>query len=166
MRHLRAAELADSASRVPSPYTYGRVSVQDLAGNQNVTNRYGEVEVQRIDGDVQVSNSFGRTAVNGANGAINVRARFGEVRIELNNPPTKDISLSMEFGDMRIGLPSNSSFAIDARTAFGDVRSEFGTLTEENSANRERSITGRVGEGGPQIHLETRFGDIRLEKRG
>jgi DUF4097 and DUF4098 domain-containing protein YvlB len=154
------------ASAVKLDNRNGRVSVQDLTGNQNVTNRYGEVEVQRIDGDVEVSNSFGSTVVNGVNGAINVRARFGEVRIELDNPPTKDISLSMEFGDMRIGLPSNSSFGIDARTAFGNVRSEFGSLTQENSANRERSMTGRVGEGGPQIHLETRFGDIRLEKRG
>jgi len=154
------------ASAVKLDNRNGRVSIQDLTGNQNVTNRYGEVAVQRIDGDVEVSNSFGSTAVNGVNGAINVRARFGEVRIELDNPPTKDISLSMEFGDMRIGLPSNSSFGIDARTAFGNVRSEFGNLTQENSANRERSMTGRVGEGGPQIHLETRFGDIRLEKRG
>jgi LiaI-LiaF-like transmembrane region/Toastrack DUF4097 len=154
------------ASAVKLDNRNGRVSVQDLAGNQTVTNRYGEVEVQRIEGDVEVSNSFGSTVVSGANGGINVNARFGEVRIDLDNPPTKDISLSMEFGDMRIGLPSNSSFGIDARTAFGDVRSEFGSLTRENSPNPKRSITGRVGEGGPQLHLETRFGDIRIQKKG
>jgi len=72
----------------------------------------------------------------------------------------------MEFGDMRINLPSNSSFSVEARTAFGNVRSEFGSLSSGESSNQERSVTGRVGEGGPRIHLETRFGDIRLQKRG
>ena len=82
----------------------GKVSVQDLGGNQIVTNRFGEVEVQRIDGDVEVSNSFGSTTVRDTAGAINVKARYGEVRVDLEAPPKKDISLSMEFGDMRLGL--------------------------------------------------------------
>jgi hypothetical protein len=154
------------ASPVKLDNRNGRVTVQDLAGNQNVTNRYGEVDVQRIEGDVEISNSFGSTTVRDAAGAINVNARYGEARIELQNPPQKDISLSMEFGDMRINLPSNSSFSIEARTAFGNVRSEFGSLSSGESSNQERSVTGRVGEGGPRIHLETRFGDIRLQKRG
>jgi len=154
------------ASAVKLDNRNGRVTTQDLMGNQNLTNRYGEVEVQRIDGDVDVSNSFGSTTVRDALGAINIKARFGEVRLDLDKPPTKDISLSMEFGDVRVGLPSNSTFNLDAHTAFGDARSEFGTLRSENSSNRERSITESVGEGGPRIHLETRFGDIRLQRRG
>ena len=154
------------ASSVKLDNRNGRVTVQDLAGNQNVTNRYGEVEVQRIEGDVEISNSFGSTTVRDAAGAINVKARYGEARIELQSPPKKDISLSMEFGDMRLGVPSNSSFSLEARTAFGNVHSEFGTLPSPESSNRERSVVGQVGEGGPKIHLETRFGDIRLQKRG
>jgi hypothetical protein len=154
------------ASSVKLDNRNGRVTAQDLTGNQNLTNRYGELEVQRVNGDVEISNSFGSTTVRDIPGAINVKARFGEVRIDLDKSPTKDISISMEFGDVRVGLPSSSSFNLNARTSFGDVRSEFGTLRSENSSNRERSITESVGEGGPQIHLETRFGDIRLQKRG
>src|SRR4029078_7217669 len=92
---------------------------------------------------------------------------YGEARIELQSPPTKDVSLSMEFGDMRLNLPSNSAFSLEARTSFGNVHSEFGNLSSDQStSNQERSVIGRVGEGGPRIHLETRFGDIRLQKRG
>jgi DUF4097 and DUF4098 domain-containing protein YvlB len=155
------------ASPVKLENRNGRVTIQDLAGNQNVTNRYGEVDVQRIEGDVDVSNSFGSTTVRDAAGAINVKARYGEARIELQSPPTKDVSLSMEFGDMRLNLPSNSAFSLEARTSFGNVHSEFGNLSSDQStSNQERSVVGRVGEGGPRIHLETRFGDIRLQKRG
>lgn len=143
----------------------GRVSIQDLAGNQNVTNRYGQVDVQRVDGDIEVTNSFGEVDVRDVKGAITVKGRFGDVRLDLQNPPQKDVSLSLQFGDIRLRLPSNASFGLEARTAFGDVRSEFGRLNEDSS-NRERLMRGRVGEGGPQIHVETRFGDIRLQKRG
>ncbi len=143
----------------------GRVSIQDLAGSQSVNNRYGEVEVQRVDGDIEITNSFGEVRVRDVTGAITVKGRFGDVRLDLQNPPQKDVFLSLEFGDVRLGLPSNASFELEARTAFGDVRSEFGTLNEDSS-NRERLMRGRVGEGGPRIHVETRFGDIRLQKRG
>lgn len=148
----------------------GRVSIQDLTGSQTVTNQYGEVEVRGVDGDLEVTNSFGEVNVRDVTGAITVKGRFGDVRLDLPSPPQKDIALSLEFGDVRLRLPSNSSFAVEARTAFGDVRSEFGDLTEDSS-NRERgrargSARGQVGEGGPQINVETRFGDIRLQKRG
>jgi putative adhesin/cell wall-active antibiotic response 4TMS protein YvqF len=154
------------ASPVKVDNRNGKVSVQDLAASQNVTNRFGEVEVQRVEGDVEVSNSFGSTTVLDTAGAINVRARYGEVRVDLETPPQKNISVSLDFGDVRLRLPANASFGLEAQTAFGDVRSEFGALTENSSNRRERSMKGTVGEGGPQINVKTRFGDIRLQKRG
>ena len=131
-----------------------------------MTNRYGAVDVQRVDGDVEVTNSFGAVTVRDTEGAINVKGRYGDLRIDLQNPPKKDVSLSLEFGDVRLRLPSNAAFAFDARTAFGDVKSDFESLTENSTDKKERSVRGNVGQGGPQIKVETRFGDIRLQKRG
>ena len=144
----------------------GRVTIRDLDANQTVTNRYGEVQVSGVNGDVDVNNSFGEVRVNDVTGAISLRGRFGSMRLDLRDPPQKDITLNMEFGDVRLTLPSNSSFGIDARTTFGNVRSEFGNLNEDRSSSRERWSQGRVGTGGPQINVETRFGEIRLLKRG
>jgi DUF4097 and DUF4098 domain-containing protein YvlB len=148
----------------------GGVSVQDLAGSQSVMNRYGQVEVQGVEGDLEVTNSFGEITVRDVTGAITVNGRFGDIRVELQNPPQKDISLSLEFGDVRLGLPSNSAFGLEARTAFGNMRSEFGSLTEDSSdrgRGRARGLArSQIGEGGPQINVQTRFGDIRLQKRG
>ncbi len=144
----------------------GRVSIQDLAANQTVTNRYGQVEVRGISGDIDVNNSFGEVEVRDVTGSISVKGRFGAIHLDLQDPPQKDVSLSMEFGDVRLRLPSDSSFDIDARTAFGEVHSEFGTLDNEDSSNRERLARGRVGQGGPQINIESRFGDVRIQKRG
>jgi DUF4097 and DUF4098 domain-containing protein YvlB len=143
----------------------GRVSIRDLVGNQTVTNRYGEVDIQRVGGDVQVTNSFGSVDVRDAMGAITVKGRYGDVRVDLESAPRNDVALTLEFGDVRVRLPEGASFNLDARTAFGDVRSDFGSFTEDSS-DRERVMRGQVGTGGPQMTLETRFGDIRLQKRG
>jgi hypothetical protein len=144
----------------------GRVSIQDLAAGQTVTNRYGQVEVRAVQGDIEVNNSFGEVDVRDVTGSRNVKGRFGAITVDLQDIPRKDITVSMEFGDIRLRLPSASSFGVEARTAFGEVRSEFGTLGDEDSSNRERLTRGRVGEGGPQINAETRFGGIRFQKRG
>jgi hypothetical protein len=147
----------------------GRVTVQDLAGRQTVINRYGEVDIQRIAGDVEVTNSFGSVDVRDATGTINVKGRYGDLRLDLENPPQSNITFTLEFGDVRVRLPENASFSLDARTSFGEVRSDFGLDTTEQSRDErrnERAARGQVGAGGPQINLETRFGEIRLQKRG
>ena len=148
----------------------GGVSIQDLASSQTVMNRYGQVEVQGVEGDLEITNSFGEVSVRDVTGTVTVKGRFGDIRLDLQSPPQKHISLSLEFGDVRLRLPSNSSFGLEARTAFGNVRSEFGNLTEDSSdrgRGRARGLArSQIGEGGPQINVETRFGDIRLQKGG
>jgi hypothetical protein len=143
----------------------GRINIKDLAGNQNVTNRYGEVEVNNVSADVQVANSFGNINVQDATGAVTVNCRYGSAHVDFQTPPQKDISLSVEFGEIRLRLPPDSSFGLEARSAFGDVRSDFGSFSEDRrDRERERVTRGQVGNGGPQIKVQTRFGDIRLQK--
>jgi len=66
---------------------------------------------------------------------------------------------------VRLELPPSASFNIDAHTEHGSVSSDF-EGPETRSSNRDRSLKGRVGSGGPNFNIETRNGDIRLEKRG
>jgi hypothetical protein len=61
--------------------------------------------------------------------------------------------------------PSSAAFRIDARAEYGDVQSDFEGLNT-NSSNREKSIIGEVRQGGPRIQINTRNGEIRLQRRG
>jgi hypothetical protein len=100
-----------------------------------------------------------------ARGAITVTSRNGDLRLSLVRPPEKDIAITARYGNVTLGLPTTSSFSVDARTEFGQVYSEFEGVST-SSSRRERSLSGRVGQGGPQITVTLRNGDIRLEKRG
>ena len=142
---------------------FGAISLQDLTGNQSVANRYGEVNVRGIDGNVEITNSFGAITTDNIRGSMTVTNRYGDVRLRFMDPPQNDISVSTQFCDVELELPSNSSFGFQARTAFADVESDFEGLSKDQS-NREESLRGQVGQGGPQISISSRFGDIRLRK--
>src|SRR5207244_8680216 len=82
----------------------------------------------------------------------------------LVRPPQKDFSISSRYGTITLELPANSAFNIDAHTEFGQVDSEFEGLSIDRS-RRERSARGRIGQGGPQITISARNGDIHLSRR-
>src|SRR5262249_48674835 len=50
----------------------GKVSIQDLEGNQQVANRYGPVDIRRVIGDVQIENRKGSVTVEDIKGAVSV----------------------------------------------------------------------------------------------
>jgi hypothetical protein len=50
----------------------GKVSVQDIEGNQQITNRYGPVDIRGVIGDVQIENRKGSVTVENIKGAVSV----------------------------------------------------------------------------------------------
>ena len=96
---------------------------------------------------------------------MKVNSRNGEVVVSFEKPPQKDTVISSRYGNVSVELPSTSIFKIDARTEYGQIDSEFDGLTHNNS-NREKSVTGEIGHGGPRISIDLRNGNIHLGKRG
>jgi len=157
----------------------GNVEINSVKGTATISNQFayvratnvqrelrihvrnGTVEVEHAEGDVNVESSFNNVSIRDAKGAVSVTNRNGDVSVRLDQPPTRDISLSTEFSSVELELPASSSFSLDGRTRFGQIHSSFDGLNV-NSQNAERTITGRVGQGGPNIKLDTRNGDIRL----
>ena len=157
----------------------GKVQVSDLRGSQDVTDRFGEVDVRGITGDVNVANSFGRIIVENIQGAASIMGRNNSIDIQhiegdlkINSSfenvdirdPKGSVDVSARFGNVTIGLPSNSSFRVNAHTEFGQIESDFGGL-QTNRKNFETSMSGEVGQAGPQINISARHGNIRLLKR-
>ena len=143
----------------------GKVSIQAVDGTQEVSNRYGQVDVHNITGNVSISNSYAAISVENVRGALTIDGRNGDLFMSLLSPPQKDIQISSRYGNVTLELPSNSSFSIDAQIEFGEIHSEFQGLKMATS-NRERSLNGRVGTGGPQIIIAARNGTIHLGRKG
>jgi hypothetical protein len=144
---------------------YGSVSVRDITGMVQISNGYGSVDIENIDGPLSVETSFDDVAIGNARGTVDVKNRYGEIELSLDQAPQSDITILGEFSDVALELPSNAAFSIVGQTRFGDIESDFEEIQLSRSRG-DRSLSGRVGQGGPQIRIETRNGDIRLDRRG
>lgn len=145
--------------------SYAPITVENVQGEVTITGRNNSVDVEHVDGGVNTESSYQNVSIRDAKGAISVTTRNGDVTLGFVKAPQKDVRVSAQYSNVRIELPSSASFNIDARTEHGSISSEFEGFNT-NSSKRDRSIRGHVGSGGPQITIDTRNGDIRLEKRG
>jgi DUF4097 and DUF4098 domain-containing protein YvlB len=142
---------------------FGSMEVRDIQGALEVSARNTSVEISNVEKDVKVENQFESVEIDGVKGGTTVNNRNGIVDIQYDVPPTRDIRVESQFGDVTLTLPPMSNFSIDARTRFSGVSSDFSELSVREEHER-RSITGQVGTGGPEIRIENRNGSISLEK--
>jgi Putative adhesin/Domain of unknown function (DUF5668) len=144
--------------------SYAPITVENVQGELTITGRNNSVDVQHIEGDLRADSSYQNVTIRDARGAVTVNSRNGDLLVSFVRPPQKNILISSLYGNITLELPPNSPFTIDARTEFGQIDSEFEGLNTSRS-NRERSLTGRFGQGGPQITISARNGDIHVERR-
>ena len=145
--------------------SYASINVSNVQGAVRTTGRNNSVEVEHASGDVSVETSYQSVSIRDAKGAITVNSRNGDVLVSLPQAPKQDISVSTAYSSVTLELPAASAFSIDARTRFGQIHSGFAELSVGGS-DPQRSVNGRVGQGGPNIKIDTRNGDIHLDRRG
>ena len=145
--------------------SYAPISVENVQGNLTVTGRNNSVDLQHIEGDISADSSYQNVTIKDPRGAVTVTSRNGDLLLSFDRDPAKDVSIEARYGNVTLEIPSTSAFRIDARTEHGEVDSDFEGLSV-NRSNRERSITGELRQGGPHLTINTRNGDIRLQKRG
>ncbi len=144
---------------------YAPISVENVQGELTINGRNNSIDVQHIEGDIRSDSSYQNVSIRDGRGAVTVNSRNGDILIGFVKPPQKNITITSRYGNVTLELPSGSSFTVDARTEHGQVESEFEGLNTTKS-NREGSISGHAGQGGPQITVTLRNGDIHLDKRG
>jgi putative adhesin/cell wall-active antibiotic response 4TMS protein YvqF len=144
---------------------YGPITAENITGDLTLNGRNNSIEAEHVSGRVTADASYQNVTIRDASGPITVRNRNGDVVVGFVKPPDKDVSVVTQYSNVRLELPPAASFNIDARTQHGSVDSEFDGV-ETGSSNRDRTLKGQVGRGGPSINIETRNGDIRVEKRG
>jgi lia operon protein LiaG len=64
-------------------------------------------------------------------------------------------------GDIRFGLPDNSSFNLDSSSTSGDINSRFSL---DNTSSGKRTLSGSYGNGNNKLSIHTTSGDITLNK--
>jgi DUF4097 and DUF4098 domain-containing protein YvlB len=115
--------------------------VTGTKGNVRVVTHSKDVDLSQVSGDTYVEDRDGRISVEPA----------GNYSVEAKN----------DKGDVEVTLPPNPSATIEGRTRNGDIVSDFGLSI---SGDENKSVTGRIGSGGPRINITAENGDLRIKK--
>jgi DUF4097 and DUF4098 domain-containing protein YvlB len=110
----------------------------------------GAVHVVTHDKDVTLSQIYGDTFVQDSTGDISL-APAGAYSVEASNGK----------GGVDLTLPPNAAGTVDGHTQNGDIESDY-PLTISGDANK--SVSGKIGAGGPKIVLNAVNGDLRITK--
>jgi DUF4097 and DUF4098 domain-containing protein YvlB len=116
----------------------------------HVTEAEGSVRVSTHAKDVDLSQIYGDTSVDNRDGRIAIEPA-GVYAITANNNK----------GDVEITLPPNGAGVVDGHTHNGDVVNDYDLSV---SGDENKTVTGRIGAGGPRISLTSNNGDLHIKK--
>jgi DUF4097 and DUF4098 domain-containing protein YvlB len=142
---------------------WSQINVSQLNGTLEAD--LGDVKISNASGPVRIGTHNSDVSVNSVTGRVEIADAHADVKVTLSSPPTQDINITNDAGDVDVALPARSSFEVDAISRGGDVDSDFsgGQLNVSNT-DTSGEIAGRVGAGGPKITIATTYGTIRLRK--
>ena len=171
-------EKMSGAVTINGAYT-GTIELHSLAKPLHFTGTQTELTMESVPGDVRMTP--GDFTANDVAGPTRLSSRSRDVRItEFTGPldvtvergdlffsasklPLGRIQAHSRSGDIRLALPAAAQFGLNATTNNGDISNEFGAPLKVEQNGRHATLSGNVGSG-PSIELETRRGQIVLQK--
>jgi DUF4097 and DUF4098 domain-containing protein YvlB len=121
----------------------------------------GDLQGNRLLGPVTLTTRNRTIELDDVSGPVTVTNRNGAVAVT-NATPVAPVSITNQHGSVDLGLPEHGGFVLDAQTRNGGLENDFG-LEPEHQGDVHR-LNGTVGNGGPQIRVETTDGDITIRK--
>ena len=140
----------------------GSVVLVNIMGKTNATTHNGKVTTENV---------AGTTALKTHNGSITCREISGDSQMISHNGSVKafyagsassvcDISMTTHNGSIELATPPGYSAQVKASTNNGSINTDLPiTVTGKVS---KRKLTGTIGAGESQLHLETYNGSIRI----
>jgi DUF4097 and DUF4098 domain-containing protein YvlB len=115
-----------------------------------VTQAKGQVRVVTHSKDVDLSQVYGDTYVEDRDGRIAVEPA-GSYAIDAKNRK----------GDVEITFPPNAQANVEGSTRNGDIITDFALAI---SGNESKTVSGKIGSGGPRVALSAENGDLHIKK--
>src|SRR5215207_6082402 len=181
----------DAASApVTSSNTRGELSIDVGSGEVHVTQSRGDLSIDTGSGAVSVSDVRGETvSIDTGSGEVTgtdlrssqlkIDTGSGDIRVSNLIAPqvaletgsgavTADLSgevwnVSVETGsgDITLKVPPTIGAEVDIETSSGEIETDFEVAVTRHARDH---LTGRIGEGGGKIDIETGSGGIKLVK--
>ena len=179
-----------ASAPVTTSTTRGELSINVGSGEVQVTNARGELSVDTGSGAVRVSDVRGESISietgSGEVSASNLRSsdlsiNTGSGNIDVTSLTSPQVSLETGSGsvfadlageiwnvnvetgsgDVTLKVPPTLAAEVDIETSSGDIETDFEVAVTRHARDH---MTGRIGEGGGKIDIETGSGGIKLVK--
>jgi len=147
--------------------------VETVNGEVKVTGRFGRAAVGTTNGSVSVEDASGELKAYTTNGGIQVSRFEGKLDAETTNGNIRLEGLTFKDGisaettngsiTLAIASPEKLNANLLARTTNGHITVDF-PVTLKNLTPSKHRVEATIGQGGPEISLETTNGSIRITK--
>jgi hypothetical protein len=145
--HSQKADIALVGVRGRLELDSERIEISDVSGSSKLSTHNKDIDVENVSGRLDITDTK------------------GDIKVRYSQSPHEDINIADDSGEVDLTLPSNANFEVSAVSQSGEVQSDFEApsvkLTNENGTGR---LSGKVGTGGPKIHITTSYGTIYLRK--
>lgn len=138
----------------------GSIRAEAIAGAFDGQAGSGSIALTQVEpGDVSATTGSGSVSLRGVRGAL--RAHTGSGLIDVQGEQKGAWDLESGSGAIRIDLPDDAAFDLDARAGSGGVHTSR-PLTIQGSIDTHH-VVGRVGSGGPELHVQTGSGRVTID---
>ncbi len=138
----------------------GDIRAAGIAGGLKASTGSGDVTFEQTAlGDVEVTTGSGEVGLKNVQGALRAHSASGDITAE--GKASGSWRLETASGNVTVRLPSQAGFNLHARTVSGGISTDR-PLSVQGTVSR-RELSGKVGEGGFLLDVNTVSGDIRIE---
>jgi len=147
--------------------------VETVNGGINITGRYGRAVAETTNGSVTVEDASGELKAATTNGGVQVNRFEGKLQAETTNGNIRLEGLTFKDGitaettngsiTLAISAPEALNANLLARTTNGHITVDF-PVTLKNLTESKHRVEAKIGQGGPEISLETTNGSIKITK--
>jgi hypothetical protein len=167
-------EIDVGAGPVKVTQSRGDLSVDTGSGGVTVSDVRGEsVSIETGSGDVSATNlNSNQLSIETGSGNIQVtKLTAPQVSLETGSGSVSadlsgeiwNVKVETGSGDVTLKVPPTLAAEVDIETSSGDIETDFEVAVTRHARDH---MTGRIGEGGGKIAIETGSGGIKLVKGG
>jgi DUF4097 and DUF4098 domain-containing protein YvlB len=155
-----SGSVSDDGVGVNAKLTTGSGSIRatGMQGGFSVGTGSGSIYAEQIgSGDVEAQTGSGSIELKGLHGGLHAHTGSGSIKV--SGTPSESWRIATGSGGVEL-WPGDAGFTLDAHTGSGGVHSDR-DIVSQGSMDRHH-VMGKIGGGGPTVHVETGSGGIRI----
>jgi DUF4097 and DUF4098 domain-containing protein YvlB len=141
----------------------------------------GDVVIEGVDGEIEASNTNGRVTLTDVSGSVVAHSVNGRVIAGLKRvTPQKSMAFTSLNGNVDVTMPADVKANVKMRTDNGEIYTDFDIQLKPSGANTttddsrarggryrievDKSMTGTINGGGPDMEFRTFNGNLYIRK--